>query len=141
MRTLLFLLLTVSVSAQITTMPQIIYKAKKAETVTASFSCSECVLSVKVGGENILDKAVISGYNVQTISIDSGETIVAFGKGVIGHTIYKNGVNVTPALSADNSEAEIIAFVDGLTTAKLKRLIAGILISKEIPIKKLKKYL
>lgn len=141
MRILLLFIFPFALSAQLSNTPKIIYKAGKSETVIASFSPSgEARLYVKAG-EVIDDNIELSGYRVHTILLDSGETIIAMAKGIVGYTIYRDGVNVTPVAVADNSEAEIIAFVDGLSTARLKKLIAGIVIINNIPVKRLKKYL
>lgn len=139
MRTLLFVFIATSLSAQLTTSPKIIYKANKSETVTASFSPSgEAWLSVKAGGEVIDEKIELAGYRVHTILLDSGETIIAMAKGIVGYTIYRNGVNVTPAAIPDNTFAMLVTWINGLTAAQRNKLLAFLIYENPQGMKKFK---
>lgn len=139
MKTLLFLLLSITATAQIGTTPKVIYRANKADTVTCAFSPSgAATLTVLADNEVIDDKVVLVGYRVHQFTLDSGSTIVAYGTGIIGYTVYRNGINVTQVAQQETTLQEIQAIVDGLTTAKLKRLIAFMVYEDRKALRKLK---
>ncbi len=140
MKTILFLLLSASLSAQLSTTPKVIYRAIKADTVTAAFSPNgSATLSVFVDNEAIDDKVQLTGYHVLQFVLDSGAVVTASATGIIGHTIYRNGISVTPALVADNSFTEFLNWYNGLTAAQQRRVNVYALWKQHYSIKDLKK--
>lgn len=140
MKKLIFILFPLSVFAQIGQVPKVIYKASKADTVTVAFSPVGAVtLNVSVDNTPIDDNAQISGYHVLNLTLDSGSVVVASCTGIVGHTVYKNGVNVTPALQTDNSFTDFLNWYNGLTAAQQRRVIIYGLWKQNFSLKELKK--
>lgn len=154
MKTLLFLLLSLSVSAQTLTNRNdvIIYKSVLKDTVTVSFTpVGEATLTVKTYGETIDDKVVISGQHVLEIALDTAETITVDVKGTVTYKVTKKVVDVTPAPVNDNSLSQIKSLlqssegvaVNQLTTTQVRALLALVLyregiIDENLKVKKLK---
>jgi hypothetical protein len=128
MKTLLFLLLSISATAQIGLVPKVVYKATKADTITVGFSCSNLAeLKIFIDNE-ILEDVTISGYHVLELTLDSGSAVIVSCKGSVAHTVYRNGVNVTPVTSSDNTEAKLITYLDGLSISQYRKRVNKLLI-------------
>ncbi len=137
---LLFILIGLYSNAQITNTSKVIYKATKADTITFAVSPIQPThLTVKVSNEVIENNVLLSGYHVLNLALDSGDIVTAQSDRLLAHTIYRNGVNVTPALVADNSFAEFLAFYNSLTTAQKNKLNIYGLYKQGLSIKQLKK--
>lgn len=138
----ILLLLPFSLSAQLTSVDKVIYRANKADTITVGFSPSGfATLSVKADNEVIDDNIQLSGYHVLNLTLDSGSVVVASCSGIVGYTIYKNGVNITPPIQADNSFTEFLNWYNGLTAAQQRRIVVYSVWKNRFSLKELKKSL
>ena len=140
MKTLIILLFPALLSAQISNISKVIYKATKSDTITFAVSPMQPThLTLKVSNEAIDNNVLLDGYHVLNLVLDSGDIVTAQSDRLLANTIYKNGVNVTPALVADNSFSEFLAFYNSLTTAQKNKLNIYGLYKQGLSIKELKK--
>jgi len=140
MKKLIFILFPLNIFAQITTITKVIYKANKADTISVGFSPSgEAKLTVSLDNSVIDNNVILSGYHVLNLTLDSGSVVTASGTGTIGYTVYKNGIDVTPLIQADNSFTEFLNWFNSLTAANQRRVIVYGLWKQGFSLKDLKK--
>jgi len=129
MKTLILLLFPAFLSAQLTTTPKVIYKAAKTETVVFAVSpTSETVISVKTNNDVYDDNALLTGYHVLNIALDSGDVIIASSDKPLGYTTYVDGRNVKQPILADNTNAEINTYLNGLSIANYRKVVNRLII-------------
>lgn len=129
MRILLFILIGLYSHAQINNTPKVVYKSTKTETVVFTVSpTSETVVSVKTDNEVYDDNALLIGYHVLNIPLDSGDVIIASSDKPLAYTTYVDGRNVKQPMLPDNTNAEKNAYLNGLSIANYRKVVNRLII-------------
>lgn len=149
---MLLLFIPFFVSAQLTTTPKLIFKSANRDTVSVVFTPSgAAILNVRTYSDVIDDNVRLEGIRQHDLFLDTAEAVIASATGTITYKVYRKGVDVTPAATADNSLTNIKALLassvgiqaGSLTAAQVRAILAFIaykegILDETLTVKKLK---